>query len=556
MYMHEKTPSKPEQPDVAEQKKLLLGVPSPLETDGKDKVFASVDEGVESSILAWMNGRGTGGSNVDDVENLLKACPTPFELKPLEEALLNGVKKQKNDDAYKLCEDSLNSLKRKLYGRRLELYEEFEKDENGNGWNNMEEKEETPEIPEDPEAALEAIVALKKTPEKPVEKPKNPFLNLVETPLDNPTKLDEIIDAYAKPVGQFYNNLQYAHKAEKEASPENKDDHDYFNKLMFMRWKKSYLELKDDDASNEQKFIKGFLESCPDAKSIYELKDIAKKSYSAEDYGKIEKVFDDNNWEHEENGWTHILSERSKANAAKAAETKHRLYLNIDNGDIYKMAALLVTAFDIENMPFYFKFDNDGGKRDDTIVIYCAEEDLEKTHFLLKRIEKGNSDIISRAGEPVLLAGKVDGWIGYGAHPEKIPGEKKSSYSEIRAKLLEEALDASADEWKETKESDPTYLIDIKEEAAKNVVKGRKEIYDIWQNKGRTDDEIRAAIGYGESDLTDESYKRAPVTDKDIKKAICDEARHDEKFIAIVKKNVRKLSPKYHIDPDNFCANS
>ena len=96
--MHEKTPSKPEQPDVAEQKKLLLGVPSPLETDGKDKVFASVDEGVESSILAWMNGRGTGGSNVDDVENLLKACPTPFELKPLEEALLNGVKKQKNDD--------------------------------------------------------------------------------------------------------------------------------------------------------------------------------------------------------------------------------------------------------------------------------------------------------------------------------------------------------------------------------------------------------------------------------------------------------------------------
>ena len=68
--MHENVPSMGEQPDIAEEKKLLAGVASPLDLEGKDKVFETIDSGIESSLLAWMNGRGTGGSNPDDIENL------------------------------------------------------------------------------------------------------------------------------------------------------------------------------------------------------------------------------------------------------------------------------------------------------------------------------------------------------------------------------------------------------------------------------------------------------------------------------------------------------
>lgn len=194
---------------------------------------------------------------------------------------------------------------------------------------------------------------------------------------------------------------------------------------MFERWKKSFLDVNSSTASPAQKYIKNFLQSCPDASSVYELKQIAKNSYDENTFKQIEKVLDDNDWEHEENGWTHILSERGKTGTKPAGETKHRLYLNIAGEDIYKMANLLIDAFDEKDMPFYFKFDNDGGKRDDTFVLYCSEEDLEKTYEILKKIKSENSEIADRAGAPVMLAGKVDGWIGYGAHPEKRPGKKK-----------------------------------------------------------------------------------------------------------------------------------
>lgn len=540
--MNEKVPKMPENPDIAEEKKILQGVASPLDLDGKEKVFETIDSGLESRLLAWMNGRGEGGSNPDDVEALLKHCPTPFEIKPLEEALLNGVKD--NGDAYKKCKDSFSSLKKKLYGRRLELYEEFEKpiEEGYNGWNTITD-------------ISEQTTPQEEAPIKTTEKVENSSIfNHLESPLDDPKKIDEIIDAYAKPVGQLYNNLQYAHKGEKKDSPENVADREAFRTKMFERWKKSFLDVDSAIASPAQRYIKNFLENCPDASSVYELKQIAKRSYDEKTFKQIEKVFDDNDWEHEENGWTHILSERGKTGTKPAGETKHRLYLNLAGEDIYKMANLLIDAYDKENMPFYFKFDNDGGKRDDTFVMYCSEEDLEKTYAILNKIKDQNPDIVDRAGEPVMLAGKVDGWIGYGAHPEKRPGEKKTSYSEVRGKLLEEALDTTADAWL-TEHQDESYMKHIENLARRNVLKGRKEVYDIWQAKGKTDAEIRDALGYGKDDLTESGLSKIELKPKDLKRVICEDAKHDPSFVALAKKNIQALSPKYHVNPDNFCAN-
>lgn len=541
--MHEKAPQMPEQPDIAEEKKILRGVASPLDLDGKEKVFDTIDSGVEGSLLAWMNGRGQGGANPDDIENLLRACPTPFELKPLEEALLNGVQAQNNEEAFKLCKDSLDSLKKKLYGRRLELYEEFEKpvEAGYNGWNTVAEEAPTTPLAEAPTRSPETAES------------ESIFMHL-ESPLDDPKKFDEIIDAYAKPVGQLYNNLQYAHKGEKKDSPENLADRDAFRKKMFERWKKSYLNIDNANATPEQKYIKNFLQNCPDASSVYELKQIAKRSYDDQTFAQIEKVFDHNDWEHEENGWTHILSERGKTGSEKPGETKHRLYLNLANEDIYKAANLLVDAFDEKDMPFYFKFDNDGGKRDDTLVLYCSEEDLEKTYAILNKIKEQNPDMVGRAGDPVMLAGKVDGWIGYGAHPEKRPGEKKTSYSEVRGKLLEDALDATADSWA-AEHQDEAYKTRIEDLARRNVLKGRQEIYSIWQAKGKSDEEIKSALGYGQADLTESALSKIQLTTKDLRKVICEDAKHDPEFVAKAKQNIKALSPKYHVDPDNFCAN-
>ena len=87
------------------------------------------------------------------------------------------------------------------------------------------------------------------------------------------------------------------------------------------------------------------------------------------------------------------------------------------------------------------------------------------------------------------------------------------------------------------------------------MLKGRQEVYAIWQSKGKTDEEIKSALGYGEADLTEASLSKIEITSKDMRKAIAAAEKHNPKFIARTKEKIKALSPKYHVDTDNFCAN-
>ncbi len=99
---------------------------------------------------------------------------------------------------------------------------------------------------------------------------------------------------------------------------------------------------------------------------------------------------------------------------------EHRLYLDIESLDTYKMTTYLVEKCDEHHLPYYFKFDQ-YADRDDTIVIYSSTENLTKYVEILHEIKKEHPELISRTKEPPVLTGKIDGWIGYGSEPATSP---------------------------------------------------------------------------------------------------------------------------------------
>lgn len=120
--------------------------------------------------------------------------------------------------------------------------------------------------------------------------------------------------------------------------------------------------------------------------------------------------------------------------------------MDTESLDTYKMTTYLVEKCDEHNLPYYFKFDQ-YADRDDTIVIYSSTENLTKYVEILQEIKREHPELVSRAKEPPVLTGKIDGWIGYGSEPAKTPDGQRHSFNEIRAKVLESSIGKVTKQW-------------------------------------------------------------------------------------------------------------
>ena len=65
----------------------------------------------------------------------------------------------------------------------------------------------------------------------------------------------------------------------------------------------------------------------------------------------------------------------------------HRLYLNTENIDTYKVMELFRNKCKERELDYHFKF-SDIGDRDDTIVIYSDDKKLSKYLEILEEIKK------------------------------------------------------------------------------------------------------------------------------------------------------------------------
>lgn len=281
--------------------------------------------------------------------------------------------------------------------------------------------------------------------------------NQIHNPIDDPRVIEKLINAYAnlsKGFGGYYGQLTKTVQKEHNKGQYYREDADRFYAMLFNKWKNSIVAITRDEfvqlyrqGSYGQDFIKmrNYLKNVPDVSTMKEADEIF---YGNKGDKELESALDKYSWKSfgGGSGWIHVCSRYLTAKKDQYPNVEHRLYLDTESLDTYKMITYLVEKCDEHHLPYYFKFDQ-YANRDDTIVIYSSTENLTKYVEILQEIKKEHPDLVSRAKEPPVLTGQIDGWIGYGSEPSKTPDGERQSFNEVRAKTLEHSIGTVTKQW-------------------------------------------------------------------------------------------------------------
>ena len=278
----------------------------------------------------------------------------------------------------------------------------------------------------------------------------------ISNPLDDPSIIEKLIMAYANKSqgsGGYYGHLIRIIKM-KQHGICYQEDADKFHAMLFNKWKNNILALTEDEVTKLLEageygadFVKmrNYLSKIHDVSTQKEASEIF---YGRKGDAKLENALEKYSWRSfgKSTGWFHVCSKYLTAKKDSYPNIEHRLYLNTESVDTYKILIYLVEKCDEHHLPYYFKFDPKAN-RDDNIVLYSSNENITKYVEILQEIKREHPGLISRIKEPPVLTGKIDGWIGYGAQPEKIPGRKKHSFNATRAELLDKSIDKVTKQW-------------------------------------------------------------------------------------------------------------
>lgn len=425
--------------------------------------------------------------------------------------------------------------------------------------------------------------------------------NNIENPLDDEAVLFKIVEDYSKSnegLGGFYSKLTT--NVEKQ-NPKKyyKQDGDLFHSTMFNLWKKSILEMNQetfldlrDEGYLENDFIafRKYLKTVPDLSTEAE---VNKFYFSNDAYSEEINKYRWNNFAQDPT-WQHVSSRYVTAHQQDKINVEHRLYLNMELADTYKMAYLLVSKCSDKKLPYYFKFDR-MGTRDDSIVIYSDTENLSNYIEVLNEIKQEHPELVSRFQKAPLLTGRIDGYIGYGSEPL----EKRTSYTKKRAEMIETIMDEETKKWvkdnqdleiryKGTQIPFKTYLskkvtanfvqklkkdfehkasFSSNEEAIKKcgysledlysqqLQSGLERIITMKINQGLTNycdndefDDVEIEVRDGKTIKLTSS-----MLDKTVKELSIQMAKHDSNYVKNIRKRIDEESDKQGIDTKTFC---
>ncbi len=283
------------------------------------------------------------------------------------------------------------------------------------------------------------------------------LFDMIQNPIDDSKVVEKLITAYAnesKGLGGFYGQLTKTVSKEYTGGQFNQEDANKFYAMLFNKWKNSIVNMTRDEFAELYKkgsygkdFIKmrNYLKNVPDVSTMKEANNIF---FGNKNDSELQTALEKYRWSAvgEATGWVHVYSRDLTAKKDPRIVAEHRLYLDTESPDTYKMVTYFVEKCDKYHLPYYFKFDQ-MADRDDTIVIYSSSETLTDYVNILQEIKKEHPELISRVKEPPLLTGKIDGWIGYGSEPQKTPDGKRRSFNEIRSKVIEPIIEKHTKNW-------------------------------------------------------------------------------------------------------------
>ena len=274
----------------------------------------------------------------------------------------------------------------------------------------------------------------------------------INNPIDNPNIIFTLLKIYAN-ADTFYKGLVKADsplviKNEKYHSTKESDE---FYSMIFNNWKNNFISITENEyaamtSDNLDKFIKlrNYLETISDIHTEEEFNNIISNLKSNSDFSELVKNF----WGSSStffDSWTYVQSSKINVGLSTPLPTEHRLYLNFEQEDLFKVITLFIKKCNEYDIPYDFKFDKESSRNDD-IVIYSHSSLLTKYVDILGEIKRENPELVSRAKETPLLTGKIDNWIGYGSEPLPIDGDLRS-FNGVRAEALETTIDQIAKQW-------------------------------------------------------------------------------------------------------------
>ena len=278
----------------------------------------------------------------------------------------------------------------------------------------------------------------------------------IENPLNDDEVVRKLIESFSDELGtkSYYNKLVQVNYKEKKYKEINMEDKDRLVSQIFNDWKKDLtLNIKDDEIKKYNKEfppLREFLKNIPYVKSAKEFFKINGKVDADEQLETIYSKYTP--FSHGES-WTYISHNSINPSKYKKIIVDHRLYLNTENIDTYKVMELFRNKCKERELDYHFKF-SDRGDRDDTIVIYSDDRKLSKYLEILEEIKKEEPEIVKRAQTPPMLTGKIDGWIGYGSEPSLDEnGKNTKSFNSSRSGIIQNAISKETIKWlRENKE--------------------------------------------------------------------------------------------------------
>ena len=278
----------------------------------------------------------------------------------------------------------------------------------------------------------------------------------IENPLNDDEVVRKLIESFSDELGtkSYYNKLVQVNYKEKKYKEINMEDKDRLVSQIFNDWKKDLtLNIKDDEIKKYNKEfppLREFLKNIPYVKSAKEFFKINGKVDADEQLETIYSKYTP--FSHGES-WTYISHNSINPSKYKKIIVDHRLYLNTENIDTYKVMELFRNKCKERELDYHFKF-SENGDRDDTIVIYSDDKKLSKYLEILEEIKKEEPEIIKRAQTPPMLTGKIDGWIGYGSEPSLDEnGKHTNSFNSVRSGIIQNAISKETIKWiRENKE--------------------------------------------------------------------------------------------------------
>ena len=366
----------------------------------------------------------------------------------------------------------------------------------------------------------------------------------IENPLNDDEVIKKLIEGYSDELGtkQYYNKLVQVNYKEKKYKGINMDDKDRLVSQIFNEWKNDITKnISDEDIKsyNNQDFVR--LREC--IKNIPDIKDFKENSKVFNRLTKLDKldkdskktkltdIYEDYAPFFHGSTWTYISHNSINPSKYKKIIVDHRLYLNTENIDTYKVMELFRNKCKERELDYHFKF-SDRGDRDDTIVIYSDDRKLSKYLEILEEIKKEEPEIVKRAQTPPMLTGKIDGWIGYGSEPSLDEnGKNTKSFNSSRSGIIQNAISKETIKWlRENKEL-------TKEDTGLNEYL-TKQIFD--KIKEFNIDDINIEV---DSEMIQRAFR--PFSKQILKK--------DPSFLGKVREAIKEEGLANGIDSEKFC---